>query len=108
MVSHTEKNNIMTHLESRLQDREFTNILTVSQLAGLCYECDVDTAVIVAKLNIQQGQAYGEYRERYESNGEYVVLIIRNHQPKTIMYRRANQPMTTTALRVSSILDLTN
>lgn len=98
----------MTHLEERLADREFTNILSRSQLAGLCYECDCDTAVIVAKLSIQQGMAYGEYHERYESNGEYVVLIIRNHQPKTIMYRRANQPMTPSALRVDHILDLTH
>lgn len=97
----------MSHLEERLLDREYTNVLTSAQLAGLCYECDQDTAVICKRYDDQKGESCGKYRERLESNGEYVVLIIRNHQPKTIMYRRANQPMTTTALRVSNILDLT-
>lgn len=97
----------MKHYEARLQDRPYTSVLTRAQLDGLCYECDTDTAVILVKDDTQHGQTCGAYRSRSESNGEYIVLIIRNHEPKTIMYRRANQPMTCEALRVAKVLDYT-
>lgn len=97
----------MSHHTQRLTDRPFTQVLTVAQIAGLCVECDEDTAVIVAKHDQQHGQTTGDYHSRTESNGEYIILIIRNHKAVTTFYRRSNQPMTPTALRVANILDLT-
>jgi len=95
----------MTHYESRTQDRPMTSTLSKAQLAGLCYEYEC-AAVIINRITAQND--YGKYRSRHESNGDLVVLIIRDHKAITIMYRRSNQPQTCEALHVSQVIDLTN
>lgn len=97
----------MNHTEERLQDRHIG--LTPAQVIGYVYEYgkeNTDIAVIVAKCEFC-GQAEGAYRSRGESNGDMIVLIIRNMQAKTIMYRRSNQNNTPQGLRVSELIDLT-
>lgn len=94
----------MTHIEQRLQERNIA--ISHATIAGLCYECDVDTAVIISKGE-HMGQDYGRYTERNESNGDLVVLIIRNHAPVTVMYRRSSQTNTCEQLRVNQIIDIT-
>jgi hypothetical protein len=95
----------MTHLESRLIERNIT--LSMAQLTGIVYEYgDSDCAVVIAKCEFS-GQNVGKYRSRLESNGDLVVLIIRQHEAKTIMYRRSNQPLTPEAMNVKQVIDLT-
>lgn len=58
-----------------------------------------DSAIIIRVNNEIRGDTSGSYRER-KSNGDYEVLVCRNGQPKTTMFRRSNQPFTCDALRV--------
>lgn len=89
----------MTHIEQRLQERGIQ--VSPAVIAGLCYEYDNDTAVIMERGNSKGGEC-----GTWQSNGDVVILIIRNHQPKTIMFRRSNQPMTAKALDVAQVVTL--
>ena len=98
----------MTHTEQRLTERQIS--LTASQIAGIVYEygdIDTDLAVIVAKVERVEPEKCGYYG-RAQSNGDLVVLIIRNHRPVTLMYRRSDQTNTPAQLRVNQILDITH
>ena len=93
----------MNHIEQRLTERVYTNLVSKDVLTGLCYEYE-NAAVIIGRIDMQNDG--GAYRTRTESNGDIVVLIIRDHKAITIMYRRSNQPMTVEALRVKEVVSL--
>lgn len=94
----------MTHIEQRLQERDIH--ISKSVLVGLCYEYE-NAAIIIAKQS-HYGESSVNYCERQESNGDMVVLIIRNHKPITIMYRRSSQTNTAQQLRVNQLVDITH
>lgn len=94
----------MTHLEIRLAERDIH--VSQAQISGLCYEYEC-AAVILSKQGSHHGPSNGDFYGRSESNGDLVVLIIRDHQPVTIMYRRSNQNNTPSGLRVDELIDLT-
>lgn len=68
------------HIESRLEQRDLP--YTPSQLAEIANKYNEDTAVIIGKRPAREGNRYGF---------EKIVLIVRNHQPATIMFRRESQ-----------------
>lgn len=93
----------MTHIEQRLQERHIH--VSAAVLVGLCYEYE-NAAVILAKGS-HVGDDENGYFDRAESNGDLVVLIIREHKPITIMFRRSSQTNTAQQLRVNQIVDIT-
>ena len=93
----------MTHIEKRLQERDIH--ISKAVLIGLCYEYN-NAAVIIARQS-HYGQDTGDYMTRKESNGDLVVLIIRDNRPVTIMYRRSSQTNTAAQLRVNQVIDIT-
>jgi hypothetical protein len=95
------------HAVERITGRLYENGVRVSESAiiGLCYECDTDTAVILTQVD-HKGDNSTPYYGRMDSNGDLVVLIIRNHNPVTLMFRRSNQTNTPAQLRVNKIIDL--
>lgn len=93
----------MSHIEQRLLERDIHISKVV--LTGLCYEYN-NAAIILAKQS-HYGQNDGDYMTRPESNGDMVVLIIRDHKAITIMYRRSSQTNTAQQLRVNQVIDLT-
>ena len=88
----------MVHLTQRLAERGID--ITPSQLVGLARECRQDTAVILTRCQIRL-VADGNIG----SNGDLVILIVRSCRPITIMFRRSNQPLTPSALKVDAIID---
>jgi hypothetical protein len=95
-----------SHTQQRAVERQIS--LTTSQIAGIVYEYgdeDTDLAVIVAKCERVEPEKCSYYG-RMQSNGDLVVLIIRNHRPVTLMYRRSDQTNTPAQLRVNKIIDL--
>jgi hypothetical protein len=97
------------HAIERIQGRLAQEGVRISEnvIIGLCYECDTDTAVIIAKTE-HKGDNTNSYYGRTDSNGDMVVLIIRHHEAITIMFRRSSQTNTPEQLRVNQIIDLTN
>lgn len=93
----------MTHIEQRLQERNIQ--VSKNVLVGSCYEYE-NAAVILARGNHVGDNEHG-YFDRQESNGDLVVLIIREHKPITIMYRRSSQTNTPEQLRVNQLVDIT-
>ena len=96
----------MTHTQQRLIERGIN--IPDSELNKIALSCNVDSAVILAKLDNHKGDNVNGYYQRQESNGNLIVLIVRNSRPITIMYRRSNQPQTAQALKVSNVIDLTH
>lgn len=94
----------MTHIEQRLQERGI--YISNAVITGLCYEYD-NAAIILQRVQ-HYGQNDGNYCERQESNGDLIVLIIRDNRPVTIMYRRSSQTNTAQQLRVNQVIDITN
>jgi len=90
------------HITERLAERNIS--IDIDKLCAITayYE---NAAIILMKQEVHHGQE-GAYRTRTESNGDLVVLIIRNHYPVTVMYRRSNQPSTAEAMRVNQVIDL--
>lgn len=80
-----------------------------SDLESLAIKCRSDTAICLTKLSQEisvSNSPDNKYRTESRSNGDLVILIVRNKKPITIMFRRSNQPFTTEALRVQAIMDL--
>ena len=96
----------MTHLQQRLSERNIAiPDSTLEKIAA--HFGDITTAVLLARLGEHKG-CEGAYRSREESNGDLVVLIVRDAKPITIMYRRSNQPLTPDALHVRQVVELVN
>ncbi len=92
----------MTHIEQRLAERNIqiatTALWDIARKIGF-----TPTAVLLGKVPVQGSQDC-EYRNRTESNGELVILIVRDSRPVTVMFRRDNQPFTAQALKVNQVL----
>lgn len=93
----------MTHIEQRLQERhisiDYGKLCQIAKFAGR------DAAILLGSVPVQNDDDT-PYNSRELSNGELVVMIVRNGQPKTIMFRRSNQPFTAEALRVEKVYTL--
>lgn len=89
----------MSHLSERLAERGIT--IPKGELEGVACKCRQDTAIVLCRL-AQSNPVSNGY---IGSNGDLVILIIRNRRPVTIMYRRTNQPLTCDALHVSEVID---
>ena len=88
----------MVHLTQRLAERGIS--ITQGELLGIAGTCRQDTAVILTRCQIRL-VADGNIG----SNGDLVILIVRSCRPITIMFRRSNQPLTPSALKVDAIID---
>ena len=91
------------HIIDRLAERNIE--LAVEKIDYIAKQCD-NAAIILLRQEFK-GQADGAYRSRSESNGDLVVMIVRNHFPVTIMFRRSDQPKTAEAMHVQFVIDLT-
>lgn len=96
----------MNHLQQRLAERNM--VIDTSKLYAIASGCNEDSAVIIQRLENHAGDNVNSYYDRKESNGDLVILIVRNRIPYTIMYRRSNQKNTPDAMRVKKIVDLTH
>lgn len=88
----------MSHLSERLAERGIT--IPQGEIEGIAQRCRLDTAVILCHVECKY--VHDGY---IGSNGDLVILVVRNRRPVTIMYRRTNQPITADALRVNQIVD---
>ena len=93
----------MTHIEQRLAERNIS--IDYSKLLVIAKSCG-NTSAAVLLGNVPAQNDTGAYRSRELSNGDLVVLIVRNGEPKTIMFRRSNQPFTESALHVEKVYTL--
>lgn len=93
--------NVPDHIYKRLNERKlsFSEIF----LLALAQECERDTAILLKNLHECKNESSLPHKLRRESNGELVILIIRESKPITIMFRRSDQPFTPEALRVDEI-----
>lgn len=85
----------MVHVSQRLAERGIS--ISERDILTLCQDCHYDTALVMGRVencHCVDG-----------SNGDLIILIVRECRPVTIMYRRSNQPLTTNALRVDEIID---
>jgi len=90
------------HVQKRLQERKvgFSELL----LEAIARECDEqDTAVLIKELDTPIFPDALDYYDCVQSNGELVILIVRNKKPITVMFRRKNQPFTPEALKVDAV-----
>ena len=94
----------MSHVCERLHERGINiHPFTVDSIAE---SCKVDSAIVLFKLkNSVNNHGRIAYNERKESNGNIIVLIVRDNKPVTIMFRRENQPLTCESLHVNIVID---
>lgn len=95
-------NNQILHTIQRLQERNIN--LDINKLIEIAKKYNDDTAIVVKKLSSNLNIRGGDYYNRQESNGDLIVLIVRNKEPHTIMFRRSTQPKDTKALNVKKFL----
>lgn len=93
----------MTHIEQRLAERNIT--IDMSKLQVIAKSCGMTSAAVLLG-NVPAVNDTGAYRSRTESNGDLVILIVRDAKPITIMFRRSNQPFTEQALHVEKVYTL--
>lgn len=86
----------MVHVSKRLAERGIH--IPPSDIDRLARSCHADTAIVLSHLTQCNRVTDG-------SNGDLVILIVRECRPVTIMFRRSNQPLTPCALRVDEIID---
>ena len=94
----------MAHLQERLSERNIE--IGDSFLYLLAFSANEDTAFVIKNLDCHKGSNEKDYYSRKESNGDMLVLIVRNNHPCTIMYRRKNQNNTPEGLRVERFINL--
>jgi hypothetical protein len=94
----------MSHLQARLQERNIE--IDDSFLYLLAFSAQEDIAFVIKYLDCHKGSAEENYYARTESNGDMVVLVVRENKPITIMYRRKNQDNTRKGLRVGKFINL--
>lgn len=92
----------MSHLQQRLSERKIN--YPTSKLFDIAKNCKTDTAVVLLKLDGIQNDSKLSFYDRTESNGDLVILIVRNQRPCTIMYRRSNQKMTPDSMKVNNVI----
>ena len=90
---------MLSHVQNQLKNRglNYSEIF----LRAVANDCGCeDTAVILDILDQPI-----PYKNQFESNGNVVILIVRNRYPVTIMFRRSNQPLTPKSLDVRKIIN---
>lgn len=88
----------MKHIRVRNEEREIS--ISEKDIKRIANNCPVDTAIFLGKTE----NGFRNWQQSYdESNGELVVLIVRDRKPVTVMYRRIEQPFTSRALRVKCV-----
>ena len=93
---------IPDHIFAQLKQRQLN--YSAIFLAAIAKECEKDTAVLLAKLSATKNDNQSRnYHDRKISNGNLVILIVRDKRPITIFFRRDNQPFTEEALNVDEI-----
>jgi hypothetical protein len=83
------------HVESRLNSRELA--YTAEFLASVAQRYSEDTAVVLGKVKSPEGMRYGY---------NWVILIVRNSRPVTIMTRRQGQNMDKRNFEVNKVVYL--
>ncbi len=97
----------MTHCQIRLAERNITiEDWKLNKIASHFSKVS-SVAVLLVRLDAHKG-CEGAYRSRESSNGDLVVLIVRDAKPITIMFRRSNQPFTAESLKVKQVVELIN
>jgi len=93
----------MTHIEQRLAERnikvDYSKLLVIAKSCG-------NTSAAILLGNVPYSDPGTDYHSRQESNGDLVVMIVRDGEPKTIMFRRSNQPFTPSALNVNKVYSI--
>ena len=87
----------MSHITERLKEREI--FISESEIHKIAGNCKSDTAILLQRSENSRFS-------KDESNGEMVILIVRNQIAVTVMFRRGNQEFSRTALRVDCIKTL--
>lgn len=94
------------HIYQRLNERGLS--FSMEYLISLAKKCENDTAILLCILDEYRNDSDLDFCQRKESNGNLVILIVRNQDPITIMFRRTEQPFTPEALKVDETMVLTN
>jgi hypothetical protein len=81
------------HVSDRIEKRDIN--LSDAEINYLCEKCVVDSAILIK-------------REFYLGDRCYLILIVRNKRPITVMYRRCSQKMNLSSLNVDKIINLIN
>lgn len=81
------------HISDRIEKRDIN--LSNAEINYLCEKCMVDSAVLIK-------------REFYLGDRCYLILIVRNKKPITVMYRRCSQKTSPQSLNVDKIINLIN
>lgn len=94
------------HIKLAIKQRNLP--FSENYLEEIAQSCRDSTAVLLAKLNenITVKNSPDQHRTESRSNGDLIILIVRERKPITIMLRRSNQPLTPQALKVTKILKL--
>lgn len=92
------------HIIEQLEKRGIE--INVTVLANLANRCDGDVALLLHEFDYIVNDSDKPFRERTESNGDLVYLIVRNRYPVTVMFRRSAQVNTPQMLKVSHITDI--
>lgn len=90
------------HVLERLRERKlnFSQIM----LLAIARDCERDTAILLKKFENRNNEMEKiPHYLREESNGDLVILVVRDKTPITVMFRRSDQPFTPQALRVHDI-----
>lgn len=96
---------ITQHIRERLQERNIQ--ISENTCKSLAEKCNCDTALILCHFSEIKNDSNLSYYERKESNGDLLILICRNGNPVTIMFRRSNQCGNfEKALRVKKVEDI--
>jgi len=90
---------IPKHTIKRLKERGIK--YSTTELNTLAKKIEHDAAVLLAVLDAEKNKG-----DRKKSNGDCVILIVRDRLPITIMFRRQNQPFTSRALAVDAVYRL--
>ena len=92
---------VLDRISERLEKGEVAKIETMTMEA--CRECGTrSVAVIAHKLEAQRGEVWGE-----KSNGNCVVVIVRDNKVITAFLRRASQSWDLGMTRTDVLIDMT-
>ena len=88
-------------VKERLTKEEWKKVKQTTQQAANRYGT-VSLGVVALRLEEQRNRAWGN-----ESNGDLVVVIIRNYAVHTIYLRRASQTLDLSVTRTDVLVDMT-
>tara|TARA_R110002167_G_scaffold118513_4_gene295153 strand:- start:1867 stop:2292 length:426 start_codon:yes stop_codon:yes gene_type:complete len=91
----------LQRVDERLVGEEAQKVITAVRKASAKYGTQ-SLGIIAHDLGAQRGQAWGN-----TSNGDLVVVIVRNGQVKTVYLRRATQTFDLSVSRTDILVDMT-